>query len=133
MPVLEIKSTRTSHHRTNSEDEKDHSVQLVGTMDELHGQSNIRNLLGPSGHWEKPHATFGKSLPKSERGCFVHEGNFRILKTRNTRYLEQCHLRCGVDDRVLWSIVKKLSSAMRAIVRMARFYRADGSHFVKIS
>ena len=44
------------HHRPNAKDEK-HPVQLIGTIDKIHGQRKVRTMLGPQ-------AIFVKSLSK---------------------------------------------------------------------
>ena len=68
------------HHQPHAKDENHHSVQSDDTRAEIHRKRKIRNVLGPSHRWRKPHATFGYSLSKTKRGLFVHQSNTRTLR-----------------------------------------------------
>ena len=40
--------TQEPHHQPNPQKEKHHSVQFFGTIYEIHGQKEVRTMLGPS-------------------------------------------------------------------------------------
>ena len=78
------------HHQPHAKDENHHSVQLDDTRAEIHRKRKIRNVLGPSHRWRKPHATLGYSLSKTKRGLFVNQSNTRTLREQEFNRVFSC-------------------------------------------